>query len=179
MVKIANQDKNIVQSFQYLTNYRHDIPKAKTIEKVKSDHLDSNDIILFRINEITFEEDAPRQEALENVFAAFRHITGVNFIYLIIGNKEGVKFYFGLSKDVESESDENIQTLGKSILISSLEGNFRGSKIDIVPEVEKRIIMNNLVPPSDNMFYATLDGVPGINKDDEKRIFRVLTGLLM
>ncbi|MCK5718154.1 MAG: hypothetical protein KAH77_11750, partial [Thiomargarita sp.] len=38
----------------------------------------------FHIQEITFEDEAPRREALENVLGSLR-LRDVNFIYLIIG----------------------------------------------------------------------------------------------
>ena len=172
MDKILTQSEHLVPVFQYLTSCQFDTPGAKKIEQLNDNHLDYNALILFKIEEITFEEDAPRQEALENVFSALRHISGINFIYLILGDENGVNFYFGLSKDIRRGSDENIRNIGESILKSSLEGNFRGSRISEVEEREKRSIIGTLVPPSEERFYAILDGTPGVNKDDEKKNFQ-------
>jgi len=175
----AEQDKNIAESFQYLTNYKPNVlPEARKITKVKNNQLEPNDLVLFRIDKITFEEDAPRQEALENVFAALRHCPGINFIYLILGDENGVNFYFGLSKDVEAGNDGHILNLGTDILKSSLEGNFRGSSVSYMEPAETRRIMDSLIPPSKNMFYATMDGVPGISKDDSKKNFQSVDRLV-
>lgn len=38
---------------------------------------------LFRLDEITYEEKAPRREAMENVIGTFRHMKGIHFVYLI------------------------------------------------------------------------------------------------
>lgn len=42
------------------------------------------DSILFRVEQMTFEEEAPRKEALENVLSSTR-IPGINFVYLLTG----------------------------------------------------------------------------------------------
>ena len=56
-------------------------------------------IALYRIDEITFEEKAPRKEALENVIASMS-IPGANFVYMIVGDAKGVSFYYGVAKDM-------------------------------------------------------------------------------
>jgi len=172
--KLAPQNRNILESFQYLTENRSELPTAKEIKST----LTSTDLILFKLDKITFEEEAPRQEALENVFAALRRCPGINFVYLIKGNRNGVNFYFGLSKDIEVRNEENIKTLGNDILKSSLEGNFRGSSVRVLEEEEKREIIDSLTPPSEDMFYATMDGVPGISEDDSKKNFQSVDRLV-
>ena len=46
------------------------------------EEFDLSDIALYRIEEVSFEEQAPRKEALENVLSTMK-IEGINFIYLI------------------------------------------------------------------------------------------------
>ena len=58
-----------------------------------------NEVYLFRIEEVTFEEKAPRKEAIENILGTLRGMEGVSFIYLILGDASGVKFYFGAARD--------------------------------------------------------------------------------
>ncbi|MHC6201765.1 helicase HerA domain-containing protein [Breznakiellaceae bacterium SP9] len=161
-----------VQSFTFLTNFRDGIPAAQEIEKLSDGRLAPDELVLFKIEEITFEEEAPRQEALENVFASLRHVKGINFIYLILGDARGVNFYFGLSRELNEKSDISVQNMGDSILKSSLEGNFRGSKVHKIEEKEKRCIIEKLAPPSDKKYYAAVNGVPGINNDDSKKNFQ-------
>lgn len=60
---------------------------------------------LYRVDEVTFEDKAPRKEALENVISSM-NIEGVNFIYIIMGNSAGVKFYYG----VASNGVQGVQT---------------------------------------------------------------------
>jgi hypothetical protein len=127
--------------------------------------LESMDVTLYHIAEITFEEKSPRKEALENVISALT-IEGINFIYLILGDKKGVHFYFGVAKDLYSdrELDLEIHDIGEFVLKPSLEGNFRGSVVSKIKSEEKRDILGKIKDMSHN---CILEGVPGINKDDE------------
>ena len=121
---------------------------------------------LYRVDEVTFEDKAPRKEALENVISSMC-IDGVNFIYLIIGDSKGVKFYYGVARDLLFLEDYELEIadIGHNILMPSLRGNFRGSIItEIDPNERKQILdyVHNLEE------VRVLEGVPGINKDDEK-----------
>lgn len=124
------------------------------------------DIALYRVEEISFEDKAPRKEALENVLSAMR-IEGVNFIYLILGDDEGVRFYYGVSRDFtrEMDTDLSIHDVGKYILEPSIRGNFRGSRVKEVKPEDKNDLMEII---SGMKYYSMLEGVPGYTKEDEK-----------
>ncbi len=124
------------------------------------------DIALYRVDEISFEDKAPRKEALENVLSAMR-IEGVNFIYLILGDDEGVRFYYGVSRDFtrEMDTDLSIHDVGKYILEPSIRGNFRGSRVKEVKPEDKNDLMEII---SGMKYYSMLEGVPGYTKEDEK-----------
>ncbi len=132
----------------------------------KNMELQPKDLCLFRVDEICAEDETPRKEALENVLSAMR-IDGINFIYLVIGNKNGVSFYYGASKDMSSEAETmlSINDIGEYILKRSLQGNFRGSKISTVSPDQKRVIIDTI---GNMKNCAALEGVPGANKNDEK-----------
>lgn len=129
--------------------------------------LDLRDICLYHIEEVTFDEKAPRKEALENVLSSMR-IEGINFIYLIIGDRTGVHFYFGVARDLYASQDKkklSIKDVGDFILEPNIKGNFRGSKIkEVSPEEKYRI--SQIMDDMNN--YALLEGVAGVNEDDEK-----------
>ena len=131
---------------------------------------ENGDLALFRIDEITFEEDAPRQEALENVLASLC-IPGINIVYLIVGTKRGVQFYFGISKDYSAiqEAPINIDEIGKAILGPSLNGNFRGSLVTEIGNNEREEIWEAI---KKHQCASVLEGVPGINKDQDKKDFQ-------
>ncbi len=123
-----------------------------------------DDFILFHIEELTFEDESPRKEALDNVLSSLR-IEGINLIYLLLGDSKGVSFYFGIAKDKKYQKNFpfNISDIGKYILKSNLEGNFRGSKIIEIKE-KKASILHKLNLMSN---YSRVDGVSGINIDNE------------
>lgn len=126
------------------------------------------DAVLYRIDEISFEDKAPRKEALENVLSSMK-MDGINFIYLILGDSSEVHFYYGVAKNYnckdKTKPELNIADIGKCILEPSIKGNFRGSKITEICGVEKRKILSEIM---DQKYYSMLEGVPGYVQDDEK-----------
>ena len=140
----------------------------KQIKITQVGDLDLRDICLYHIEEVTFDEKAPRKEALENVLSSMR-IEGINFIYLIIGDRTGVHFYFGVARDLyvmkENKKLLSIKDVGDFILEPNIKGNFRGSKIKEVSPEEKYKI-SKIIDDMNN--YALLEGVAGVNEDEEK-----------
>lgn len=138
---------------------------SQQVEIKKCGHkIGLRDISLYKIEEITFEEDSPRREAFENVLSALR-IDGIIFVYLLIGDENGVSFYFGIAKDLSysKELALDVDDIGKHILKPSIEGNFRGSKVVEVGSQKPALIdkLNNM------RRFAKVDGVPSINEDNE------------
>lgn len=140
-------------------------------------------LALYRIDEVTFEDKAPRKEALENVISSMS-IEGVNFVYIIKGDASGVSFYYGVSQDFLYKKEDlppdlpPIPEIGEKILKPSLQGNFRGSVISEIDANESKKILASI-----DSFEETkvIEGVPGINKDDEKfqsvdRVIDVMLG---
>lgn len=136
-------------------------------------------LALYRIDEITFEDKAPRKEALENVISSMS-IEGVNFVYIIKGDASGVSFYYGVARDFSytEELSLGIAEIGEKILKPSLQGNFRGSVITEIDANERKAILASIDSFEESKI---LEGVPGINKDDEKfqsvdRVIDVMLG---
>lgn len=124
------------------------------------------DLSLYHIEEISFEDKAPRKEALENVLSSMK-IEGINFVYLILGDRSGVHFYYGIAKDLSRGNalSLSVHDIGEYVLRPSIRGNFRGSKIEQATPELKAEIMDKIA----NMrYYSVLEGVPGSTKDDEK-----------
>lgn len=125
------------------------------------------ELALFHIDEITFDDKAPRKEALENVLGAL-NLQGIHFVHLICGDSKGVHFYVGVSRDLsvpQQKDDLVIADIGRLVLQSSFTGNFRGSRIRLVSPSEKKKIVGRVCTFPEN---CCLEGVPGINKDNEK-----------
>lgn len=152
---------------------------AKSVEQ-----LDLDDLILYQIEEITYEEDAPRIEALENALSCMT-VPGMNLVYLILGDGENVRFYFGVARDYISAQDESgtVKEIGDSLLRPALEGNFRGSivrELDVdangnrtAEPKEKKAILETLrkyMKKAQNC--RVLSGVPGGVRDKANRDMR-------
>jgi len=137
-------------------NQNHD--KINGIKEIKL-----TDISLFHISELTFEDDSPRKEALENVLSSLK-FDGVSFIYLLLGDKKGVSFYFGIVKDKNytKELELDVDDIGISILKPTIEGNFRGSSIVEVENTQE--ILDKI---SSMNRFARIDGVPSVNEESE------------
>lgn len=159
---------------------------VKFLEKLNSNYSISNyqefnlenlennlsEVTLFKINELTFEENEknPRREAFENVLGTLR-AEGINFIYLILGSKKGVSFYFGIVKNLKDERELplNVREMGETLLKASIHGNFRGSKITKLKPEENREILNKI---KSSRRFGTITGVPGINETNDKSNFQ-------
>lgn len=145
-------------------NYYLSMDKRISYDKCKD--LELGDVALYRIEEVSFEDQAPRREALENVLSSMK-IDGINFIYIIMSTSEGVSFYYGISRNYDSTCDTklNIMEIGSKILEPSIKGNFRGSKTREIEPKEKREIIERIGRMSE---FTMLEGVPGVTKEDEK-----------
>ena len=122
---------------------------------------------LFQIKELTFEEKAPRREAMENILGAFRGVEGISFIYLILGTGNGVNFYFGVAADFASDNENCLSapTIGSDLLKPGLRGNFRGCQIKELDNREKQALLMHLQNPQH--CAGVLMGVPGTDKESE------------
>ncbi|MDQ6995088.1 MAG: hypothetical protein Q9M18_05785, partial [Mariprofundaceae bacterium] len=160
-MKNLNEKDILADILSNKTKLANIIDTHSTIEDVKKINL--KDFILFHIEELTFEDKSPRKEALENVISAIR-LEGVNFVYMLLGDKHGVSFYFGIVRDknYKKELELDVDDIGDHILKPSIEGNFRGSKI--TPERNKKQLLQKI---SNMKRFAKVIGVPSVNEDNE------------
>ncbi len=140
-----------------------------------------DDVCFFKMKSITYEKDAPRKEALENVFSTMR-LPYINIVYLIKGEKHKVSFYYGISRDLvqycKHTDDVDIRQLGMSVLKKGLESNYRGSAVEAVDENELRHILKSF--DSLNQ-VGVLEGVAGSNgegAEDFQRVDRLIDVML-
>jgi hypothetical protein len=144
----------------YQSNLQDERLKLANISSIKKDNL-----VLYRIDELTFEKEYPRKEAFENVLSSMR-LDDIYFLYLIIGNGCEVKFYLGVVQDMINKNHElALSDIGEDILQPNILGNFRGSKVQRVKAKETSKILNTLRGFKDT---GILEGVPGLNEDNEE-----------
>ena len=140
----------------------------------KNYQLSPEDFFLYQIHELTFEEKAPRREAMENILGAFRGINRISFIYLIMGNRQGVQFYFGVANDnfynnrFDQKNFNNLNEtslkIGRDILGPSIKGNFRGCRFEEIANEEKKLILQKLQSAK---AVGMIEGVPGSDENAE------------
>lgn len=159
-------DKDVM----YLTN---------NLDFLKPPQIDTSDFYLLHITEVCYDEQAPKKEALENVLSSLK-MEGINFLFLIIGHKEKVDFYYGISRDLsfKNELSLDIKDIGDNILMPSIQGNFRGTCTKALNSDERKKILETI---SEMNEAGIIEGIPGANKDDEKyqgidRLINVMYG---
>ena len=158
-LRLLNEDRSL-----YLNNLKMQQPKIFDEFRNRIDF-----VSLFKIEDITFDNKAPRKEALENVISSV-NIPGVNFVYMIVGDGEKVSFFYGVARDFSYDNpdlDMKISEIGDMILKSSIKGNFRGSKVTSLNANQRKELIHLF---DDNKWaknISILEGVPGVNKDDE------------
>ncbi|MDY6290998.1 MAG: ATP-binding protein [Succiniclasticum sp.] len=125
----------------------------------------TDQLLFLKVTEITYKEKAPRKEALENVLSSIR-VNGINFIYLIVGDSRRVTFYYGVAKDLIQTFDcgVTVHEIGERILKSEIEGNFRGSSVEILSEEKTKDIIKKVQSYD---YVGIIDGVPGSFDDDD------------
>ena len=69
----------------------------------------------FKINKLSYDEDYPHREALENVIMSLDN-EAFNFVYLLEGTEEGVSLYLGVVKNHHpNQKDAQANDYGKLI----------------------------------------------------------------
>ncbi|MGL5904640.1 MAG: helicase HerA domain-containing protein [Cetobacterium sp.] len=137
--------------------------------------IDYKDVSLYHITELTYEEKSPRREAFENIISSFRE-DGITLLYLLVGDERGVSFYLGVVRDKFSKTPSiDISDFGKNILKPTIEGNFRGSKVELLDRLKKEEIINSL---NDYNNFGMIDGIPGVNESEDKSSFQGIDRLV-
>lgn len=133
-------------------------------EYLEGGQIDLRNFFLYRIDEIVFsKKDGPRREAMENVLSSFRNYQDVNLIYMILGDKDKVNFYIGVSKnlhlqDYSSSTGLALKDYADDILQPSIKGNFVGSTITKIGPKEKERILQRL---QNGSYSGLINGIPG------------------
>lgn len=155
---------SLPQTLQSKQHY-HSSDTALTYKPV-SKELDHLDCVLYRISSVTYHKDtdAPQMQALENVLSSLR-IPGINIIYLMLGDKNGVEFYYGVARDYMSDRELklSIKDIAREILAPSIKGNFRGSKLIELDREQKEQLLQKI---QHSTASSVIEGVPGVIEEE-------------
>ena len=124
--------------------------------------LENDELFLYHIKEVTYAEKAPRREAVENILGIFRGKRGLNFVYILLGSKNRVDFYFGVAFDKTSDCPNTVNAFAQYVLLPNIKGNFRGCEVDVVGAKDRLEILKKLKTAKK---CGTLEGVPGLYTD--------------
>lgn len=133
-------------------------------EYLEGGQIDLRNFFLYRIDEIVFsKKEGPRREAMENVLSSFRNYQDVNLIYIILGDKDKVNFYIGVSKnlhiqDYSYSTGLALKDYADDILQPSIKGNFVGSTITKIEPTEKERILQRI---QNGNYSGLINGIPG------------------
>jgi hypothetical protein len=112
-----------------------DIDK-QLIYELKEIPLESNNLYLYKVDELIFsKKEGPRRESMENILSSFRNLQDINLVYIILGDLKKVSFYLGIVPNLHLLKNEpllDFRSYANSILKPSIDGNYGGSKIELI-----------------------------------------------
>lgn len=130
--------------------------------------LEAGDYHLFQITSLTHLSDAPRREALENVYSSIRY-PGASIVYLLMGDSNGVGLYLGIARNhLYPKPGISIADISKNILKPSFEGNFRGSNVSQPADTGAKLIKQL----QSYRHVAVLQGTVGEQAQGENAFFQ-------
>lgn len=127
----------------------------------KGQELEPQDFIFYHIKNISDNYISPIKNILNSI-----NIDGIYFIYLIVGDTNGISFYFGISKDLyfNGALPLEINDIGKYILEPNIKQTFKYADIERLDALPKRILHDNIK----NMKYCNV--LEGISQPDNSII---------
>ncbi len=161
-METETQEQALIEILKDRNMLRQTVDYDRAMRKVNA--ISVRDLSFIHIQELTFENESPQREAVENVISALR-LDGIRFIYFLLGDKCGVSFYFGIVRD--SAFDDlslDVDDIAERILKLNIEANFRGSKTRKVDLHEHKSLLGRI---QSARRFARMNGVPGVFEDNE------------
>lgn len=125
----------------------------------------SDDMRFYKIEKLSYDEEYPRREALENVLNSLDN-EAYNFVYVLSGDSIGVDLHIGVVKN--HRINVKAQTMQTShygdIIKSSFEGNFSGS---LLRQLDSDEIKDKILNRTKKYKSAgIISGIPSVNECD-------------
>lgn len=143
------------------SNISFDIDK-QLIYELSEIPLEINNLYLYKVDELIFsKKEGPRRESMENILSSFRNLQDINLVYIILGDSKKISFYLGIVPNlhlIENEPLLDFRSYANSILKPSIDGNYGGSKIELLSNNDKKLILNRI---KNNAYSGILNGIPG------------------
>lgn len=123
---------------------------------------------LYCVDELNYEDKMPRVEAFENILTSIYNYQDYNFVYILKGNKFGIRLYLGLAKNIyrnRVESREDFANLIKSSIFANFPGTKFKNNNNEINDVEKEKLFKEI---EDFQYFNMITGVPEFNIFDDK-----------
>lgn len=141
-----------------------DNQKVSNLIKPDTDKLARGQARFYRVKELSFSEDYPHREALENVLLSIDNLE-FNFVYVLTGHKDGVTIDIGAVKNSnfnkDGESNVKLSATNHGDNIGAVfKGNFSGSQLELL---EAGVVESDLLE-NDYKCSGVIMGIPSMNK---------------
>ena len=129
--------------------------------------LERDEICLYRVKHLSFDEEYPHREAFENVLLSLDN-KAFNLIYMLSGDESGIQLCIGVARN----QNENEAVMGErlsavnygDIVAKAFEGNFGGSKLEKLTGAELTREAFEMAEHYKNA--GVIVGIPSVNQED-------------
>lgn len=164
----------VLNAFRHHEDHEHHafaVPRFVTAgQPAASKSVAAQDCHFVRLDELSFDSEYPRREALENIFTALSSDPEYSLAYILRGNEsEGISIFFGVVRNSRVPDHKTLTAYDfGGMLRSTLVGNFQGSYVtDITTsnDVEETILQ----PLRTMRRGSVLTGFPSVDESVEQR----------
>ncbi len=176
---MKNNDEHILDFLSEASNFYLKKSGCHVNDACIDYHLIPN-LSLYQVDKTIFENQASRKGAQSNVIGTM-NIEGINFVYLMMGRKDGIRFYYGISEDLtsgtHSKTSQNptIEDISTKILLPNMKANFPNSKVTALDVNEKNEIASVL---NGMCYHRILEGVPGSSNNESSSAVKRFTDIM-
>lgn len=169
LVKQSNDILDLLGNISYVTQNKK-VCNIIPATFPQGDTLIRKDVIFYKINQLSYDEEFPQREALQNVFETISS-PEVNIAYILNGSRTGVELYLGVVKNENYGQNENVQSLSigdyGNILEDAFTANFPGSELEKLDwESNLQEVISNSV--KNYPCAGIVTGIPSVNEKDGK-----------
>ena len=185
--QVSDEKMSLVQQMQQTSKDREDADKGLRLAEnfIKKYYLDDlykyevstitrdiqefqigHNACLFRVDNITFNNDENILDKLNNVYSSL-HSLGLSVIFLIRCDGKKVNLFLGTKSSFMDFSDSNEKAMG-TVFKKAFFGNFPGSRIVDIDAEEGEQIMKLLLPEDGNNAVTSLTSLPALKEDESE-----------
>lgn len=169
LVTQANNILDLIGSVSFATQ-SNKVTNIAPATFPQGDSLIRSDVIFYKINQLSYDEEFPQREALQNVLETISS-PEVNIVYILSGSGKGVELYLGVVKNENYGKNKSTPRMSVgdygTILEDAFTANFPGSELEKLDwETNLQEVISNSVKNFPCAGIVT--GVPSVNEKEGK-----------